>query len=225
MQSDERLVQDARNGDEDAFVDLFRLYSGMVKSVAYHIVRDEHAAQDLAQEVFIKAYGKLGSLANGNRVDSWLYTVTKRTAIDWLRSQKRQPSVPHEGFEAYADPFRVEDDYIRKELSMLVRDALSNLDHPHRAAIILHDLRGYTAREIGTMTKESTNTIESRIRRARQKLQKELTPHTAKRIIVPAQAPRLVRQPSILLLDQEFEKRLVNDSILAVMLHLRRAAG
>lgn len=225
MHSDERLACLARNGDEDSFVALFRLYHNMVKSIAFRIVRDEYAAQDIAQEVFVKAFRKLSALENSHKAESWLYTMTKRTAIDWLRYQRRQPPVLHDRYDVGADPSLLEDDYIRKEQKLLLGEALSRLDRPHRAAVILHDLRGYTAKEISAMTQESTNTIDSRIRRARQKLRRELAPHTAERIVVPVRTPWLDRRTVATLHNPEFEKHLVQHSILAVMLHMRRTAG
>ncbi len=225
MHSDELLVQHAWNGDEDAFAALFKLHFKMVKSAAYRIVRDEYTAQDIAQEVFMKAYNKIGTLVDFNKVESWLYTMTKRKAIDWLRYQKRQPTMLHDQMEIHADSFLLEDNYINKELSMLLQDALLHLDHPHRAAIVLHELRGFTAKEISTMTQVSTNTIESRIRRARQKLKKELANHTVDRISIPVNKPWIVQQPAKLLHNWELEKHLINHSILAVMLHMRRIAG
>ncbi|TMV48195.1 RNA polymerase sigma factor [Paenibacillus mesophilus] len=225
MHSDERFACRARNGDEDAFVALFRLYHNVVISVAYRIVRDGYAAQDIAQKVFIKAFRKLSALENSHKAYSWLYTMTKRTAIDWLRYQRRQPSILHDRCDVGADPFLLEDDYIRKEQKLLLGNALSRLDRPHRAAVILHDLRGYTAKEISAMTQESTNTIDSRIRRARQKLRKELAPHTADRIVVPVRTPWLDRRTASPVHNPEFEKHLVKHSILAVMLHMKRTAG
>ncbi|MCC3373742.1 RNA polymerase sigma factor [Cohnella sp. REN36] len=220
---DQQLVHEARNGDEEAFSFLFKSFARMVQSVAFRIVRDEQIAQDLMQEVFITAFNKLDSLINGEKIESWLYTMTKRKSIDWLRCKHRQPFIQHDRFEEFSNSYSTEDEYLRKELVLSVKEALLRLDRSHRAAVILHDIRGYTAKEIGLMMRESTNTIDSRIRRARQKLRKVLEPVTGTTIMVPVKQI-IVRQPAIALPDS-FGPHVANHTVLAVALHMKRMAG
>lgn len=220
---DQQLVHEARNGDEEAFSFLFKSFAKMVQSVAFRIVHDEQVAQDLTQEVFITAFNKLDSLVNGDKIESWLYTMTKRKSIDWLRCKHRQPSIQHDRFEECADPFSTEDEYLRKELALSVKEASLRLDCSHRAAVILHDIRGYSAKEIGLMMRESTNTIDSRIRRGRQKLRNVLAPIAETMIVVPTKQI-IVRQHAIVLPDT-FGPHVANHTVLAVALHMKRMAG
>jgi len=216
-------VHKARNGDEESFSYLFRSYVKMVQSIAFRIVRDEQIAQDLTQEVFITAFNKLDSLINIDKIESWLYTITTRKSIDWLRCKHRQPFTQHDPFVELSNYCSTEDEYLRKELASSVNEALLRLECSHRVAVILHDIRGYTAKEIGLMLRESTNTIESRIRRARQKLRKLLQPVTGTTIMVPVNQI-IVRQPVIALPDT-FGPHVANHTVLAVALHMKRMAG
>ncbi|MBO9608304.1 MAG: RNA polymerase sigma factor [Paenibacillaceae bacterium] len=177
--------------------------------------------QQLVQKA--RAFNKLDSLANGDKIESWLYTMAKRKSIDWLRCKHRQPFTPHDRLEEYVDQYSIEDEYLRQELASTVKEALLQLDRSHRTAAFLHDIQGYTAKEIGFMTRESTNTIDSRIRRARQKLRQLLGPAAGKTIIVPVKQV-IVRQPTIALPDT-FGPHVANHTVLAVALHMNRMAG
>ncbi len=196
-------------------------YYPMVRTIANRVVRDEQIAEDLAQDVFAKAFMKLGTLREADKIKSWLYTMTKRRAIDWLRQQQRQPESVRIAQELRG-PNKVEDEYIRREE---LHEALMTLDVPYRRAFIWHEWRGYTAREISLITQESSNTIESRIRRAREKLRNHLESANGHRIMVRVTKPLAVQKPLIAPHHAEFEKNLVNQSILAVMLHLRGIAS
>lgn len=204
------------------FSNLFETFYPKVRAVAYGIVRDEQMAEDVAQEVFAKAYVKLETVRDLTRMKAWLYTTVKRRAVDWLREQQRRPEtswMPQE----LSGPDRLEETFIRREQ---LQEALLMLDAPFRRDFMWHEWRGYTAREISTLTRESINTIESRIRRARGKLRTILAAEDEPRITVRVTKPLLVQQPNIVLSGQAaFEQHLASHSILAVMLHMRRIAN
>ncbi|PWW08666.1 RNA polymerase sigma-70 factor (ECF subfamily) [Paenibacillus cellulosilyticus] len=211
-----------RDDRKASFTNLFDAYYPMVRAVAYRIVRDEQIAEDVAQDVFTKAYVKLDTVRDTERVRSWLYTMVKRKAIDWVRARQRQPEMSWMPQEL-SGPDRLEDAYIRREQ---LQDALLMLDAPFRRDFIWHEWRGYTAREISTMTRESINTVESRIRRARGKLRSILAAVDEPRIMVRVAKPLLVQSPHIALPGHAaFEQHLASNSILAVMLHMRRIAN
>jgi RNA polymerase sigma factor (sigma-70 family) len=184
-------------------------------------VRDAQIAEDVAQDVFAKAYMKLGTLRDADKIKSWLSTMTKRRAIDWLRQQQRQPELVRL-VQELRGPNQLEEEYIRTEQ---LHEALMTLDVSFRRAFIWHEWQGYTAREISLITRESLNTIESRIRRARVKLRNHLESVDGQRIMVRVAKPLALQQPLIVPHQAEFEKKLVNQSILAVMLHLRGIAS
>lgn len=215
------MYSDARTEHRETFTALFASYYPMVRAVACRIVRDEQTAEDLAQDVFIKALMKLGTLREPDKIKSWLFTMTKRRAIDWIRQQQRQPERVWTNQEL-CGPIKLEDDYIRREQ---LQEALLTLDVLYRRDFILHEWRGYTVKEISLITQESSNTIESRIRRARGKLRNYLDTLNGQRIMVRIIKPLVLKQQLILPKQADFEKQLVSQSILAVMLHLRQSAS
>lgn len=174
----------------ETFAALFVSHYPMVRSVAWRIVRDEQTAEDLAQDVFVKAFMKLGTLRESGKLKSWLFTMTKRRAIDWLRQQQRQPEWVRTQQEL-CGPIKLEEEYIQREQ---LHEALLVLDAPYRRAFIWHEWGGNTAKEISLITQESSNTIESRIRRARGQLRNYLESLNGQRIMVRVTKPLVVQQ-------------------------------
>jgi len=203
---------------EQSFAAWFQSYYPLVRAVARRIVRDEQTAEDLAQDVFAKAYVKSGTLRDAGKIKPWLLTMIRRRAIDWMRQQQRQPErewLPDE----LQGPDKLEEAYICREQ---LHEALRMLDEPYRQAFLWHAWRGYTAREIGLLTQQSANTVDSRIRRARGKLRHYLESLESRRVVVPVAKPTAVRSRLIVPDRAEFEMRLVSQSILAVMLRVRQ---
>src|SRR5437868_10180368 len=83
----ERDVVSAASGDRDAFVRLVEAYADVVSSIALAIVRDLHASQDVAQEVFLVAWRDVRKLRNPSSFLPWLRQITRNRANQWLRDR------------------------------------------------------------------------------------------------------------------------------------------
>ena len=92
MLTDKEVVNAVLNGQCDAYVTLVERYGYAVRAVAVRIVRDLHTAEDVAQDAFVTAYEKLGSLQNGSSFGPWLLQITRRQAIDAVRQRARRAS-------------------------------------------------------------------------------------------------------------------------------------
>jgi len=79
----------AVNGDTEAFGQLVNKYSNAVYAIAFHVVRDFHRSEDIAQETFIRAWHNLGQIREVDKFGSWLYTTAKRISIDFLRKENK----------------------------------------------------------------------------------------------------------------------------------------
>jgi RNA polymerase sigma-70 factor, ECF subfamily len=93
-QPDDHLVREVLGGSRDAYAILVRRYERQAHAAAWVIVRDHHAAQDVAQEAFIKAYEQLGRLRQPRTFGVWLLTIARRTAADRVRTKNRLVFVP-----------------------------------------------------------------------------------------------------------------------------------
>lgn len=89
--SDAQLVNSAREGDEDAFEEIVRRHSPRVFQVASKFFRQRNQVEDVAQEVFLKAYRQLGSFEARGSFEGWLTRIATNTCLNQLRHGKRHP--------------------------------------------------------------------------------------------------------------------------------------
>jgi RNA polymerase sigma factor (sigma-70 family) len=148
-------------------------YSNAVYATALSIVGDIHISQDVAQEAFVKAWFKLGDLEEKDKFGSWLFIITKRLCVDWLR--KTRPTEPIESYPNLSDQaFSVESIVDRRLMKETVWAAINQLDESKRLVTIMYFISGFNAREISIYLNLSVTAVESRIKRSKEILKKEL---------------------------------------------------
>jgi RNA polymerase sigma factor (sigma-70 family) len=170
---EKELVQNAVQGDQEAFGTLVRRYSNAVYGIAYSMLGDFHLAQDVAQESFIKAWYKLDRLKEAEKFPAWVIAIARRTCIDRLRKEMPKHQSLDEAEEIPA-PITLEEQYRLKRTQDAVRQAIQSLDEKYRVSALLYHIGGYNAREISRFLDIQVSVVESRLRRAKQKLKKEL---------------------------------------------------
>jgi RNA polymerase sigma-70 factor (ECF subfamily) len=178
---DERtIVEEARRGRRDAFEELVKMYSQKVFHLAYGFVRDRAAADDLAQEVFIKAYQALPKFRAHSEFGTWLYRVAVNHIKDHLRKTARRKEVPldelGDGPLAVADSAEErEREREEEERRRLVFRVLENLPPKYRLILTMRDVQGMSYEEVATVLNIAPGTVDSRLHRARQMLRKKMT--------------------------------------------------
>lgn len=174
MLDEERvLVECACQGDVDAFSRLVSKYSNAVYSTAYSYLGDFHLAQDIAQEAFVKAWTNLNSLEERGKFGSWLFTITKRLSIDWIRKTSI-PIITLQAIHNIADPVSAEEIIEIRERAQTVWNALNSMDDRYREVTLLYYMSGFNTREISKFLNISVSSTESRLKRAKGKLKLEL---------------------------------------------------
>ncbi|MFO0838283.1 MAG: sigma-70 family RNA polymerase sigma factor [Phycisphaerae bacterium] len=88
--SDGTLVLGVLNGDRAAFAELYDRRARLIRAVCYDATRDFHAAADLAQEVFLRAYRNLGRLRDPQRFGPWLVGIARQVCREWRRERRRE---------------------------------------------------------------------------------------------------------------------------------------
>jgi RNA polymerase sigma-70 factor, ECF subfamily len=157
------LVRDAQGGSEQALEELFRRHWRRAHRAAYLVVGDAAAAEDIAQESFLAAIRALDRFDRRRPFGPWLHRITVNRAIDFVRARKlRRESVLADAAEDTAP----EDAGLSDELIA----ALAALSPEHRAVIVLRYLLGYTPGEIGQILRLPRGTVNSRMRRALDRL-------------------------------------------------------
>ncbi|HHM21504.1 MAG TPA: sigma-70 family RNA polymerase sigma factor [Bacteroidetes bacterium] len=89
MENESILIEAARRGNETAFGALVNKYRHYVYSTAFNILKNNEEAEETAQDSFLKAYRALSSFSRRSKLSTWLYQITRRTAIDYYPSRPR----------------------------------------------------------------------------------------------------------------------------------------
>lgn len=167
--SDDALVAGLAAGDQDAASAFVRRFQRRVFGLARTIVTDDRAAEDIAQEAFVRAWKHAAAYdPRRGSVVGWLLTITRNLAIDAVRV-RRPIAFDPAALLGFDQPSR---DREPPELAQLsedtdrLRTALSLLPEEQCRAIVLSGLLGYTAREVGEMEDIPLGTAKTRIRTA-----------------------------------------------------------
>lgn len=184
-QVDERvLVEKARAKDPSAYDDLVSRYQGKIYGLVYNMTGNKEDAEDLVQDVFVKAYRSLERFRGGSSFYTWIYRIAINHTINFLKKRRKVTAISlndeDQGIER--DPAYVElsarespvRDAFLSELQEELNKALLALSEKHRTVVVLHDIQGIPHDEIARMTGVSQGTVRSRLFYARQRLQAEL---------------------------------------------------
>ena len=173
------IIRKCLDGDSEAFGFLVDKYRESVYAFAYSRLRNFDDAEDIAQEVFIKVYRKLGTLRRWDNFLAWLYSITSNLCKDWIRAQSRRPD--HEFMEdkepeivkiLSIDSYR--DGQAIESLRESLQEALDALPEMHRQVLILHYLGGMSSMDIARFLGTSRMTILQRLHRARAQMREEM---------------------------------------------------
>ena len=180
VENDVQLIRRILSDDDEAFSLLVQKYQKSVHALVWRKVNDFHYAEEITQDTFLQAYKKLSTLKNPNQFAGWLYVIANRLCINWL--QRHKPAmqsledtpveeIEEAAYTAYASEQReAEGTKYRHEI---VQRLLSKLPESERTVMTLYYLGEMTAKEISKFLGVSVNTITSRLRRARERLQQD----------------------------------------------------
>jgi RNA polymerase sigma-70 factor (ECF subfamily) len=164
---DDALVRRARAGDREAFGLLAARHQDAVYRVVRGIVGDPSEAEDVAQEVFLKAFGALGRFRGDSGFFTWLYRIAVNEALRAAR-RRRHPASLDEGLPVEAPPVPQPDED-GPSLALLER-LLRKLPEEFRAIVVLRDIEGLPYREVAETLEIPMGTVMSRLFRARREL-------------------------------------------------------
>ena len=179
-EEDTLLVKAAKDGDEDAFSQLYEKYRERVYRIAYRHVRDKEKALDLTQDAFIKAFQSLQRFREDSSFYTWLFRITYNSCIDHLRSAKNkrlgeineeimnQERLPNMNRSIEQRPAEVAEE---NELRERLDEALEQLPEAQRSVFVMHVMEQLQYKEIAEVMDCSIGTVMSRLHYARQKLQ------------------------------------------------------
>ncbi len=177
---DVKLIRNTLSGDDAAFSELVYKYQKSVHALAWRKIGDFQIAEEIAQDTFLQAYKKLASLKNPTQFAGWLYVIAANLCTDWKRRKRPimksletdAPGVLEKtSYEMYLEEQR--EKKAAEHRREIVRNLLDKLPESERTVVTLHYLGEMTSEAISEFLGVSVNTIKSRLRRARKRLQKE----------------------------------------------------
>jgi RNA polymerase sigma-70 factor (ECF subfamily) len=178
---DDELARRAAAGDEPAFEELVGRYEERAWRLATRLLGGEADAGDVLQEAFLSAYRHLGSFRGDARFSTWLFRIVTNAALMHLRSARRRPVEPLDGYlprfdaqgrhaeepAALEAPLHVEERLDRAALAARAREGLQRLPDNYRAAFGLRDLEELPPPEVADLLGVGADVVRQRVHRAR----------------------------------------------------------
>lgn len=170
--TDYALLQQVRDGNQQAIAAIYDRYGGIVYSGALRVLGDRQLAEDVAQEIFFQLWRNPSAFAEGRgSLGAWLMVVARNRAIDILRRRKPEDAVED---IALALPYDLSAEAERNIVMEKVRQALNDLPQEQQSALEMAFFEGLTHPEIAARTGIPLGTVKTRIRLALIGLRKAL---------------------------------------------------
>lgn len=166
--SDAALMQRHREGDGEAFGELFRRHRDRMWAVALRTCRDPEMAADAVQDGFVNAFRRADSFRGDAAVTTWLHRIVVNASLDRLR--RRRPTVDIDDH----DPPDSRDHHRSVEVRLDVRQALDRLPEGQRLALVLVEMQGLSVAEAAEVLDVAEGTVKSRCARGRAAMAREL---------------------------------------------------
>jgi len=187
---DVQLMLRARDGDEGAFTELVANYQDRIVGIFCHLLGNQEAAEDLAQEVFLRIYRSRASYEPKAKFSTWLFRIANNLASNSRRNKGRRKEVALSPQDSGPLGIRPEEQLLMeksgmmptrqvglKETQAVVRQALETLNERQQMAVLLHKFEGMSYADIGTAMKLSEAAVKSLLSRARENLRVQLEKH------------------------------------------------
>lgn len=165
-----QLVAECRQGSRQACHALYRLYAKAMLNVAFRVVGNVAEAEDVVQEAFLDAFGRIKDFRQETTFGLWLKQIVVHRAINLLRKRKMAWAEMEDGELENIPDEEMEDDEDVHYKAAQVKQAMNELPEGYRLVVSLYLLEGYDHEEIGQILNISENTSRTQFLRAKRKL-------------------------------------------------------
>ena len=179
--SEVELIRRSQKGDTEAFGRLVEKYQNRIYGYIYHLIGNKTDAEDITQEVFIKAYRSIKRFNLKSSFYTWLYRIAHNLVVDKIRHNKiaflpiESPSDPKQESLLQHTPDHsspVEESVIKEQIRKSILENINKLQIEYKSVIILRYIQGRSYVEIAKILRRSIRTVGSRLFRALQQLRK-----------------------------------------------------
>ncbi|MAQ75467.1 MAG: RNA polymerase [Aquimarina sp.] len=171
--TDQYYINRCLEGETNAFSYLVDQYKDFVYTIILRMVKNKEWAEEIAQDVFVKAYTSLANYRGDAKFSTWLYTIAYRKALDALKSVKNQKTIDFIDDVQEGDIGSVTDALMHLELEerkTIIKNSILKLKEDEAALITLYYFEEKSVKEIQDITKISVDNIKIKLYRSRKKL-------------------------------------------------------
>ena len=177
--ADRELIERLKNGDKNAFREVYARYSQVVFNLAFRMLRSREEAEEVVQEIFLQVWNKADTYdPERGAISTWIVNIARSRAIDKLRTlgyRDQTTELIEERVDSRSDYSRIIED--REESRKVIREALDSLPENQRVAIEIVFFEGLTHIEAAERLSEPVGTIKTRIRLGVSKLKEKIAPY------------------------------------------------
>lgn len=179
--SEEQIIQEILEGDSSKFKLLVEKYQSMVFRTSMGFVHNKEDAEDLTQDIFIRAFQSLSSFQGNSEFSTWLYRITVNTSINHLNRIKNRgllhfaEDILQNIFNRASDDKNPEQQLEQSEHDNVIRKAIDALPEKQRTAFVLSKYDDLPQKEIAAIMQCSEGSVEQLLQRAKSSLQKKLS--------------------------------------------------
>ncbi|MGD9049119.1 MAG: RNA polymerase sigma factor [Anaerolineae bacterium] len=178
----DKLVQRCKQGELEAFARLFRDHEARLYRLAVTVLRNEHDAEDVLQDAYIRIFERIKSFRGNSAFETWMTAILVNACRDRLRRQKVRRALPLDWLRHQSGG----SDVVKEVGSRIQRQTLwslvDRLDDKHRLPVILHYHEGWSCGEVANILAVRTSTVYSRLNTARKQLRTMLQAESRPRV-------------------------------------------
>ncbi len=166
--SEQELIERSRQGEHTAFRELYDANVDRIYRLTYRMAGDDDLARDYTQDAFVRAYQKLDQFRGDASFSTWLHSIAVSVTLNGLRQVQRHRK--RERTLEEAPYLTAPSTTTEPDLKSKLKDAIDRLPELYRTVFLMHDLEGYSHKEIAIALDVAEGTSKARLSRARAKL-------------------------------------------------------
>lgn len=175
MLSDQELIQGLVRGEKKAITFLIDNYTDYVYHLAVKTIRDRHDAEEITNDVLMKVIKKIGQLEEGTNLKAWMYSITYRQCLDYIRRKKNHADLDTVSSEDWQENTWADAGLHRDDTNRMVEKLLDSLSHEDAMLLRLYYLEECKIKEVAEITGLSEENIKTRLFRSRKLLSQKLS--------------------------------------------------
>ncbi|HSO58413.1 MAG TPA: RNA polymerase sigma factor SigW [Paenisporosarcina sp.] len=179
-----KRIKEVLKGDQNAFAEIVELFQDKLYRICYRMLGNQHEAEDIAQEAFVRAFINIHTFDTNRKFSTWLYRIGTNLCIDRIRKKKPDYFLDAEvagteGLNMYSQIASKdelpEQEVLKMEMQDRVQYEISRLPDKYRAVIVLKYMEDLPLQEISEILEMPLGTVKTRIHRGREALRKQLS--------------------------------------------------